>query len=257
MAATSEALEFKTVETRNGALWQQADLGAGRLILTSAGIELRSNRPEIEEVFVPEYIDALLNCGGNVYDAPQIEDDLEEDELHRRVYVARGGFSEVFTMAPDVVVKEVVKSNGSPEEVLNRMDCLSGVINSLPDWIDVPAHYGVFIPSHGRDDYMAIQKINSGVVADWVLDTNYFDETTRQAAIVDQQFGQVCTEEKRAIRNACAEAYDTVATALEDAGLNADEYLTDFDLETPQNLLLGRLEAPIDGKYHKLWIIDQ
>ena len=127
------------------------DIGQNEVtvLLTKKGLELRQARPEIESLFLPEYIKKV--------NAQYLGSTAVDSEIKTRNYIWRGEDAEVYELAPGVAVREVTKRS-DPVASVDRMSVLSDLADDkLPDWIGVPDQYGVVIPESTSESFVTMQ----------------------------------------------------------------------------------------------------
>lgn len=226
-----------TEERPDGALWQVYDLpSGGQVILTSQGRELFSRHPDALKL-MHEYRKSVIGrCAG----ASAI-----------RQHLKSGGNSDVYSVGPDLAVKEGLNTQ-SLMFALNRMDGLFSVIEkSVPRWIDIPAHYGLLYSRELDRQYMLMQKVDNGVTVEDVLSLDE-DPDTRQE--VEAVLGPMDIDRQEEVRRRFALTGIVLNAALASNDLDPSDYLPDFH---PGNVLVTGVRTPIAGSNFKLWVIDQ
>ncbi len=214
------------------------------ILLTDKGLSLRKSRPEIENIFVPEYI--------NKFKSQMIGSAAIDCAVKTRDYIWRGGDSEVYELAPGVAVKEVIK-RADPVASVYRMSLLSDLAEEkLPEWISVPDQYGVVIPESTKDAFVAMQKVNSGINVDWLLEPDSLNDFQRQK--IENDIGEVGQTQQVDIRDAYKQLEEELFAAVDGSIHLTEELLPDFD---EANVLVERLTKPVEDKSYKLWVIDQ
>lgn len=214
------------------------------VLLTEKGLALREARPELEHIFVPEYINqAKVHILGGA---------AVGSTVGAREYIWRGRDSEVYELAPGVAVKEVTK-RADPVASVERMSFLSEIVDEkTPDWISVPDQYGIVIPESTSDAFVAMQKVNSGINVDWLLDQDDLNDFQRKK--IERDIGEVGPSVQLEIRSAYSKLENIMCEAVDDIGSTRDEMLPDLE---EWNVLVERLPKKIDDMAYKLWVIDQ
>jgi len=222
------------------------DIGQNEVtvLLTKKGLELRQARPEIESLFLPEYIKKV--------NAQYLGSTAVDSEIKTRDYIWRGEDAEVYELAPGIAVREVTK-RADPMASVDRMSVLSDLADDkLPEWIGVPDQYGVVIPESTSDAFVAMQKVNSGINVDWLLEQDFLNETQRKK--IKRDIGEAGPRVQAEIRGAYLRLEEHMHKAVADSGRCPEDVLPDLH---EGNVLVERLPAPIDDQTYKMWVIDQ
>lgn len=223
---------------------QDSEINEARILFTEQGLALSQSRPEIEDVFVPEYIEK--------FKAQIVGGTAVKSGVSTRNYIWRGADAEVYELAPGIAIKEVIK-RADPVASVERMALLSDLVDELlPEWIEVPDQYGVVIPESTSDAFIAMQKVNSGINVDWLLEQECLNSFQRET--VRRDIGIVGPKEQQQISDDYKEVEELIYQAVEGLGGSFEKMLPDLH---EGNVLVERLQDSIDDKPYKLWLIDQ
>lgn len=176
---------------------------------------------------------------------------LDGDPQVRRYFVS-GGNSDVYHLNDRLVVKEA-KPTGSVFYSMERMDTIYDIIStSMPRWIDMPAHYGFLQSRHLNHQYLLMERVDSGLTVQDVIDPEI--PNNRQRDAITREFGMVTPEDQIEVKRRFEVAKEILTTAVEAAGYQPDDLLTDLH---EGNMLVERLRTPVAGSNFKMWVIDQ
>jgi hypothetical protein len=142
----------------------------------------------------------------------------------------------------------------SATAAVRRMQLLKRIADSsLPDWIDVPEQYGVYKGPRMSIQYQAMEQIDSGITIT-MLYRYGLECFQQQNAVISREFGELAKDEVDEVMESYEESRDLLNKAVRQLGQLPCEVMIDYGCG---NVIVERLAEPIDGKRHKLWIIDQ
>ena len=224
----------------DGAHWEMFDVSGGKAVLTSKGKELFRERPQ-----------TWRDLRSYRKKAAGKKPPGKDPNIRR--HFASGGNSDVYTAGEGLVMKEAKPAGGSLFFTVDRMDRLLNVIESqVPRWIDIPSHYGLLFSNNLERQYLLMQRIDSGVTVEHILNPGALTED--QATNLEVAFPGLSQGEQDDVRERFEDAGRILTSALDEAGYEPSSYLTDWH---EGNVLVERLETPVADSPHKMWVIDQ
>lgn len=217
-----------------------ADVDGHEALLTSRGHELFESNPNIEGLIKLYFVKAL---GQTVLGS-------EIDGI--RKFFAEGSNSRIYTVSNTLLMKET--NAHSMKMMLDRMSLITTAVEtSVPRWVDVPYHYGLFRGAELPRQYVLMDKVESSVTVKHITQPDELSDIER--AGVDKIFGPITDNE----RNEIAERYDIAQQLIHEAlakllDINPVDVLSDWHRG---NVLVQRLVTPVASSEFKLWVIDQ
>ncbi len=231
---------IEVITRPDGAEWHSFDVNHCNVILTSRGREVFAEQPELEER-VHLYLGKALG-------------DQACKSADVRTFFMHGSNSYVYHLTDDILVKET--NAHSMKDALFRMDRIYEVVKAeqskVPRWIHVPDYYGMITGPDLPNQYVFMQRIDSGVNVDHILNTDDYNELER--AGLNKQFGPVTETDKKEVSQRYADMEQILHQALADHGLVPTKFLTDW---WEPNVLVERLAEPLDGSSFRMSVIDQ
>lgn len=240
---TSPALKMRTFEQFDGSVWRHYESPEAITLLTGVGREL----------IVAQHLGKLLRDY-----ATDRQQDVEAGNV--RLFLAEGGNARVFSVADTrLAMKE--KRSGSSDNLfasLNRMDRLIHAAEEhAPKWIGIPQHYGITMrKTDPSRQFMLMEKIDDGVTIGDILG---YDQEPREPHLkesITNIFGVPTPELREEIVERYAIAKQELRKALLAEYLSPDEFLPDID-HNRYNIIVEKLDTPVDESPYKFWVIDQ
>ena len=207
--------------TKDSISFRQFDIEGGHIVLTEEGNTLLHNKDVLDRL--RKYINELTTPN-------------ESLEPSSRIYFREGGNAHIYILSDlPLAIKEMSNSK-SMVATLTKLEVLRKASKYFPQYIKVPAHYGVLSSSRLSKEYLLMQKINDGLnVWDIIEQPNRFGEA---GTLAIEQFNKAKTD----IRN-----------ILISQGLDPEVYMADWKEE---NVLVD-FSLPSPSLPFTLWVIDQ
>jgi hypothetical protein len=187
----------------------------------------------------------------------------------RKILGGQGNGSVYALGKSGIAIKEASDSQ-SVHLATERMDRLYRlIINSqkdgiIPKWIDMPKYYGYLISpitEQNKHQYLMMEQIDQGVTVEDVISINERGEDSRR--IIEQRLGyNLSNENITEIKEQWGQMKNFLETAISKTNLSLDidqrknfkEWIPDFH---EGNIIVDKVNPPIDGRHFKLCIIDQ
>jgi len=149
-----------------------------------------------------------------------------------------------------------VVSSAYASYAMQRMDRLYTIMKGrdVPKWIGMPEHYGFVDHRDLPAQYLIVQKINSGITIQDLLDYPDQPDDSPRKQLILKTLGPLDESKIDHINNDFKNMREIITAAVEHAGQSPKDYIVDWHAA---NVLYEKQPYPIAGRRYKLWLIDQ